>query len=169
MQIKKVLNEREIEEIEAIIEKNYGCKAGLHDYKVFVTGEEKIWVISKDIDFGLFDVLKRCYRIGIYFGKLKRNGKIKLSIEGAIIVGRNARRNIVVVSEEEAKKFMQGYNVKAKEMIDAELHNFVLVKCKDDFIGVGILREGYVENLVPKARRLVKLEGEDKEKNEQLK
>ena len=161
MQIKKVLSSKEIREIETIIEKNYGCKVGLHNYRVFMTGEEKIWIASKDIDFGIFDVLKRCYRIGIYFGKLKRNRKIKLSIEGAMIVGRKARRNIVVVSEEEAKKFMRGYDVKAKEMIDAELHNFVLVKWKDDFIGVGILREEYVENLVPKARRLVKIEKEE--------
>ncbi len=158
MQIKKVLNEKEIEEIEDIIEKNYGCKVGLHSYKVFMTGEEKIWIVSKDIDFRLFDVLKRCYRIGIYFGKLKRNKKIKLSIEGAIMVGRKAKRNIVIVGEEEAKNFIQGYDVKAKEMIDAELHNFILVKHKEDFIGVGILRDGYVENLVPKARRMVKME-----------
>jgi len=157
MQIKKVLSKEEIEEIEKIIERNYGCKAGLHSYNVFMTGEEKIWIVSKDIDFRFFDTIKRCYRIGIYFGKLKRNKKIKLSIEGAIIVGKKAKKNIAVLSEEEAKKFMQGYDVKAEKLIEAEIHNFILVKCKEDFLGVGILRQGYIENLVPKARRLVKL------------
>ena len=157
MQIKKVLSKEEIEEIEKIIERNYGCKAGLHSYNVFMTGEEKVWIVSKDIDFRFFDTIKRCYRIGIYFGKLKRNKKIKLSIEGAIIVGKEAKKNIAVLSEEEAKKFMQGYDVKAEKLIEAEMHNFVLVKCKEDFLGVGILRQGYIENLVPKARRLVKL------------
>ncbi|RLF45353.1 MAG: hypothetical protein DRN29_06860 [Thermoplasmata archaeon] len=157
MQIKKVLSKEEIEEIEKIIERNYGCKAGLHSYNVFMTGEEKIWIVSKDIDFRFFDTIKRCYRIGIYFGKLKRNKKIKLSIEGAIIVGKEAKKNIAVLSEEEAKKFMQGYDVKAEKLIEAEIHNFILVKCKEDFLGVGILRQGYIENLVPKARRLVKL------------
>ncbi len=158
MQIKKILNGREIEEIEGIIEKNYGCKAGLHNYKVFMTGEEKIWIVSNDLDFNLFNTLKRCYRIGIYFGKLKRNQKIKLSIEGAMMVGRKARRNIVMLNKEEAVKFVQGYDAKAEKLIEAEINNFVLVKHREDIIGVGILREGYVENLIPKARRLVKIE-----------
>ncbi|HHF55684.1 MAG TPA: hypothetical protein ENL42_02060 [Thermoplasmatales archaeon] len=158
MQIKKVLGSKEIDEIESIIEKNYGCKAGLHNYRVFMTGEEKIWIVSKDTDFKLFNVIKRCYRIGIYFGKLKRNQKIKLSIEGAIMVGKNAKKNIVVVGEEEAVKFVQGYDVKAEKLIEAEINNFVLVRYGNDIIGVGILREGCIENLVPKARRLVKID-----------
>jgi len=92
---------------------------------------------------------------------LKRNKKIKLSIEGALMVGKRAIKNIVFVDEEEAIKFMEGYDVKPKEKVNCELHNFVLVKKNDDILGVGILREGYVENLIPKARRLLKIEEED--------
>ena len=159
MQIKKVLSKEEIEEIEKIIERNYGCKAGLHSYNVFMTGEEKIWIASKDIDFRFFDTIKRCYRIGIYFGKLKRNKKIKLSIEGALIVGKKANKNIAIVDEKEAVKFMEGYDVSNFKAINAELHNFIIVKNgKGDVLGTGILREGYIENLIPKARRLKKAE-----------
>lgn len=158
MQIKKVLSSKEIREIETIIEKNYGCKVGLHNYRVFMTGEEKIWIASKDIDFGIFDVLKRCYRIGIYFGKLKRNRKIKLSIEGAMIVGRKATKNVVFIGEKEAIKFIQGYDVRADKLINAEKNNFVIVKCGNAIIGTGILRDDYIENLVPKARRIVKID-----------
>ena len=157
MQIEKVLGRREKKALEELLEKNYGCRIALQDYNIFMTAEEKIWLASPSINFSIFDVLKRCYRIGIYFGKLKRNNKIKLSIEGAMIVGKKARKNVVVINKEEAKKFMQGYDVVPDELIEAEMHNFVIVKCGDDIMGTGILRDGYVENLIPKARRMVKM------------
>lgn len=156
MQIKKVLNRKEVEEIEKIIEKNYGCRIGLKNYIVFITGEEKIWITSNDVDFNIFNVLKRCYRIGIYFGKLKRNRKIKLSIEGAMMVGKKAIKNIAILNDESALKYIHGYDVKADRIIEGELNNFVLIKNREDFIGVGILRENYIENLIPKSRRIVK-------------
>lgn len=154
MQIKKILDEKDIKKIEEIIERNYGCRFGMQSYNAFITSEEKIWLVSKSIDFGLFKKIKRCYRIGIYFGKLKRNNKIKLSIEGANLIGKNASKNIAILNDKEAIKFIEGYDVKADELINCELNNFVLIKHKDDVLGVGILRQGHIENLTPKARRL---------------
>lgn len=154
MQIKKVLNEKEIREIEEIIEKNYGCKINLRKYKIFLTREDKIWLVNKKLNFDIFRNIKRCYRIGIYFGKLKRNKKIKLSIEGALLVGKRAVKNIAILDDKEALRFMQGYDAKTYELLNCEINNFVLVKNNNDVIGVGILRDGYIENLVPKARRI---------------
>ncbi len=154
MQIKKVLNEKEIREIEEIIEKNYGCKINLRKYKIFLTREDKIWLVNKKLNFDIFRNIKRCYRIGIYFGKLKRNKKIKLSIEGALLVGKRAVKNIAILDDKEALRFMQGYDAKVYELLNCEINNFVLVKNNNDVIGVGILRDGYIENLVPKARRI---------------
>lgn len=155
MQIKKVLNEKEIREIEEIIEKNYGCKINLRKYKIFLTREDKIWLVNKKLNFDIFRNIKRCYRIGIYFGKLKRNKKIKLSIEGALLVGKKAVKNIAILDDKEALRFMQGYDAKVYELLNCEINNFVLIKNNnDDVIGVGILRDGYIENLVPKARRI---------------
>ncbi|MCD6330738.1 MAG: hypothetical protein J7L80_00875 [Thermoplasmata archaeon] len=154
MQIKKVLSKKEIEDIEAILEKNYGCKIDLKKFFIFMTSDNKIWIANKEAE-NVIKGLRRCYRIGIYFGKLKRNNKIKLSIEGALMVGRNANKNIAVVDEKEAIKFMEGYDVSDFKAINAELHNFIIVKNdKNDVLGAGILREGYIENLIPKARRL---------------
>ncbi len=154
MQI-KILNENEIREIEEIIEKNYDCKIDLKNYTVFVTRDEKIWLASKDIKNVS---LSRCYRIGIYFGKIKRNKKIKLSIEGAFLIGKKAKKNIALIDDKEAFKFLQGYDAEAEKLIGCEINNFVLVKNKNDIIGVGILREKngkiYIENLIPKARRI---------------
>ena len=99
MQIKKILNREEIKEIEKIIEKNYGCKLDLKN--LFLTGDEKIWIAGENVGIEFFSRARNCYRIGIYFGKLKRNYKIKLSMEGATIVGKKAKRNVAIVDDKE--------------------------------------------------------------------
>lgn len=151
MQIKKIMNKKEIEELKRIIKKNYGVIPDIE--KAFLTSDDKIWITSSAIDFKIFDVLKRCYRIGIYFGRLKRNDKIKLSMEGAIMVGK-ATKNVAIVDDENAMKFLRGEDIKEFEPIECEENNFVIVRRGKDAIGVGILRDGYIENLVPKARRI---------------
>ncbi|KAA0011050.1 MAG: hypothetical protein FE041_04510 [Thermoplasmata archaeon] len=153
MQIKKILNEKEIRDIEKLIEKNYGCKINLGKYKVFKTGEEKIWIVEKGVDMELCKKL-RCYAMGMYFGKLKRNNKIKLSMEGAMMIGKIAKKNVAVIDEGEGMKFIEGENVIASKLIGCEQNNFVIIKMNEDILGVGILRENFIENLVPKARRI---------------
>ena len=157
MQIKKILNKKDIEDIENIIYQNYGCNAGLCRQTVFITSEGKVWITSKETHYSLFDTIKRCYRIGIYFGKLKRNNKIKLSIEGALMIGRYATKNVAVIKDKEAIQYMQGYDVKPDMLINADINNFILIKHKKDILGIGILREGYIESIVPKSRRLTKV------------
>lgn len=149
MQIEKV-NRREIENL---IKKNYGAEIDLSDVIVFETGNDrKIWIASKEISAIDFSKL-RINSLGLYFGKIKRNEKMHLSIEGCQLVGKKATRNIMMVDDEQAKRFMQGFDIEVKEEIDCEQNNFVLVKHDDDFIGMGKLSNTCVENLIPKSRR----------------
>lgn len=49
MQIKKmkVLGKKEVEQIEVIVEKNYGTKVDLKQFLILKTFEEKIWLTTK--------------------------------------------------------------------------------------------------------------------------
>jgi len=153
MQIEKVLTEKEINEIEKIIERNYGLSNTLKNFIVFMTSEDKIWITAKEV-FNFNKEKLRVNSIGLYIGKLKRNNKINLSLEGIHLFANKPNRNVVVVNEEKMKKFMQGSDVVPDEKINCETDNFVLVKYLNDFIGIGIWREDKVENLVPKSRRI---------------
>jgi NOL1/NOP2/fmu family ribosome biogenesis protein len=151
MQIKEMSKE-EIEKLENLLEKNYGAKIKFKD-KIFKTSEEKIWLISKEaLDFDFSKL--RVNSAGLYFGKLKRNEKIQLSIEGVQLIGKKAKKNVVIIDEENLKKFLQGFDFSSQKLIDCEINNFILIKYEDDFVGTGILRENYVENILPKARRI---------------
>ncbi|MCS7106101.1 MAG: hypothetical protein NZ942_02180 [Candidatus Aenigmarchaeota archaeon] len=155
MQVKKIifLSGEEVREIERIVEKNYGVKLSLKDFTVAKDKEEKIWLASKEILS--FDLSKlQVNSLGFNFGKLKRNEKIHLTIEGAQIVGKSATKNIVLLNEENALKFMQGLDVKPEKEINCEYHNFVIVKFKDRILGSSLLTEEGIKNMVPKGRRI---------------
>ena len=146
------MNKKEVEKIEKIIEKNYGVKIKFKDI-LLKTSKDKIWIVSKDFKKNFFKNLK-VNSVGLYFGRLKRNEKIKLSLEGAQLIGKKANKNLIEIDENELISFLQGFNIKKFKEKNAELNNFVIVKFKKDIVGVGILRNGYIENLLPKSRRM---------------
>jgi NOL1/NOP2/fmu family ribosome biogenesis protein len=147
------LSKEEVKEIEKIVEKNYGAKFSLKEFLVAKGKEEKIWIASKEIlnfDFSKLNINS----FGLNFGKLKRNDKIHLTIEGSQMVGKTATKNLVVLDEESVIKFMQGMDVKPKEEINCEYHNFVIVKYKDKILGSSLLTEEGLKNMIPKSRRI---------------
>ncbi len=148
MQTEKILNES----IEEIIERNYGTVPDLKELAVFVSDKEKIWITTKEA----FALKNELYinSIGLYIGKLKRNDKIHLSLEGMQFFVKDAKKNIVVVDDDTMKKFMQGSDIRTFKKVNCEIDNFVLVKYGEDFIGTGILKEDKVENLLPKSKRI---------------
>lgn len=149
MQIEKV-NKKEILRL---IEKNYGCKIRIRG--IFLkSSKEKIWLASNAIQNFNFNRVK-INSIGLYFGKLKRNDKIQLSIEGSQIVGKYAQKNILELDEKQAMKYLQGFDVRVERFDSCEINNFVILRFGKDIIGSGILRkDGRIENLLPKTRRL---------------
>ena len=155
MQIKKikVLEKEEVENLERMVEKNYGTRAGLDRFLVMISAEERIWLASKEImnlDMRKFPVNST----GMNFGKIKRNDKISLTVEGAQMIGKQAIKNVVVLDEENAKKFLQGSNIKPQQEINCEYHNFVIIKSGEDFLGSSLLTEEGIKNLLPKSRRI---------------
>ena len=150
----KFLSKRETKIVEKILEKNYGAKLDFSNAVLAKTSEEKIWVVAKDIK-GL-DISKlKVISAGLYLGRLKANNKIILSIEGCQLVGKYATRNIAILNEAEAKKFVQGMDADVEKSVDCEERNFVLVKHENDFLGSGKFLANRVENLISKGRRLV--------------
>lgn len=149
MQIEKILSANQIQEL---MERNYGTSPELNDFAIFTSGEDKIWVATKEV-FNLKGTL-RANSMGLYIGKLKRGNKINLSVEGIQLLAKNASKNIVRVDEENMKRFMRGSDISNFEKLNCETENFVLVKYKEDFIGVGILEEDKIKNLLPKSKRI---------------
>jgi len=146
----EILNKKGVEEIERIVEANYGVKIDLQKFLVLKTGvDEKVWIASRDLE--KIDLKNlRVNSVGLYFGKVKRNKKIKLSIEGCQIV--KAKKNFVNVNKAQAESFMSGKDIELTDVSGCEQGNFIFVKHGNNWLGVGKLSNTRLENLNPKSR-----------------
>lgn len=92
----------------------------------------------------------RINSIGCYFGEYK-GGDLRLSIEGAQIIGPHANKNIVELDAAETGQWMRGETI----IKETNLSGFVLIKHGNDFIGCGkVTGDGRILNFVPKTRRI---------------
>ncbi len=67
--------------------------------------------------------------------------------------GMHARRNILNVNKENAKKFMEGEDIKVNN--HSCENGYVIISYKGHALGCGLLSKGYIKNMIPKAKRMV--------------
>lgn len=144
----KILNNREIKEIYGLIEEQWGAKIKL-DYGFLENDKNRVFVVSRDIS--KIDISKlRLNSVGMYFCEIDNKG-IRLSIEGAQIIGQKATKNVVELNEEETRKWLRGEDLD-KECKDCS--GFVILKNNKDFLGNGKYSNGKILNYVGKTRRV---------------
>ena len=151
----EILDKEDVERLQGIIEKNYGGEFNLRDFGVMIGSEERIWLASKDVF--LFDSARLPVNsIGLNFGKMKKNEKLRLTIEGSQLVGKTAERNVATVSDADAMRFLRGEDMNPVIKEGCEEHNFVIVKTESrTVIGSAMLAEGRLKNFLPKSRRIM--------------
>ena len=147
----QVMHRKEVKALLMKLKEQWGFEEKL-DY-VFLKGkEDKIFIASKEIIKIDWENI-RINSTGVYFAK-ETNDELRLSIEGSQIIGPNATKNILEISEKLARLWMKGYNIPFDEDEGKEFEGFQILKCKDDFMATGIFKENRILNFVPKNRRI---------------
>ena len=142
---------RELKVFFKLIENQYGKAPELFKKLAFIRGKEKIYAITRDVE--MIDLKKiHINSIGLYIAEVK-NDQLRLSIEGAQLIGPNATKNVCELSTEQLKKWFQGQDIEA----EGNYEGFVILKHGNDYIGSGKYKEGTILNFVPKARRLIEV------------
>lgn len=144
----KILNNKDIKEIYELIENQWGANIKL-DYGFLKNNKKRVFLVSRDI--ANINISKlRLNSVGMYFCEIDAAG-IRLSIEGSQIIGPKATKNIIEVTEEEAKQWFKGENIE-KECNGCK--GFVILKSNNDFLGNGKYSNGRILNYVGKTRRI---------------
>ncbi len=148
MQHFKVLNSKEVKELNKMILSNWGCE--LETECAFLkSSRDKIYLISRDIT--QIDVSKiRIDVVGLYIGELQDN-RFRISIEGSQLIGPTATKNLVEVSEDDMRSWLKGNDIPN----NSNFHGDVILKHKTDFIGCGSAGAEIIKNFVPKNRRIL--------------
>ncbi|MDO8740812.1 MAG: hypothetical protein Q7J54_04560 [Candidatus Woesearchaeota archaeon] len=144
----KILNSKETKKMLEIAKDQHDCDIRL-DYSFLESDENKIYLINKDI--AKIDLSKlRLSSVGLYFGRIGENG-FEPSIEGSQMIGPDAKKNVVLLNDEEVKKWLRGEDIEK----ETNYKGIVLLKNNEnDFLGCGRIKNGKIINLVPKERRL---------------
>ena len=142
-----VMNTRELKVVDKHLQEQFGIKLDLKG-AFFKNPKEKIYYSTKDV--GKIDWKQlRINSIGMYFADVREG--VRLSIEGAQLLGPKAKKGVLELSDEEAYEWMQGLELQK----DIEPKGFLLIKHKNDFLGCGKAVAGRVMNYVPKNRRVL--------------
>jgi len=153
MQIKFLKKEEKLK-IEEILKKEYETDFSFQEFSLFLK-ENKIFLCSKEIEEKKEIFLKiNFFSFGLFFGELKKNDRILLSLEGGQMIALSARKNIAFLDEKSLRNFLLGFNILGTKEINCKEEAFVLLKYRDDLVGIGKKKKNYIENLTVKTRRL---------------
>lgn len=146
------LNSKDVKRLNLLIEKRFGT-AFSTQYMFLQNTEGKVYLINKEAATLPYDNL-RVNNIGLYVAQVERD-VVRLSIEGSQILGKTAKKNIVVLNDKQVNEWIRGEDVilTDEQKIDLE-RGFVIIKHKNDFYGSGRLDETKLTNFVSKPRRL---------------
>jgi len=141
----KILNRKEAKRILGQLEEHFGSK--IADGYVFLKNDKgRIYVVNRK--FGGINTEKlRINNLGLYFGKIEKNG-IRLSIEGCQIV--RPKKNVLQIGRGLLDRWMQGLDID----VECGMQGFAALKYGEDFVGCGLCKDGKLLNYVPKGRRL---------------
>jgi len=140
----KILSKKEVKQIHAMIEKQWGCAMKL-DYAFLQNSKGKVYIANKEV-FGIDEKKLRIDSIGMYFGKVE-HGQIRLSIEGSQMIGPHAKKNVIKL--EDVSEWLRGENLNLKG--DGE---YMIVNSNGAFYGCGKHSDRGFLNYLPRARLL---------------
>jgi NOL1/NOP2/fmu family ribosome biogenesis protein len=161
MQNLKILNSKETKHITEQLERQYGFTEKLK-FIFLMNKDNRIYLLSKAAASIDLDIL-RIDSMGIYFGELYKES-IRLSIEGAQIIGPKSSKNCLIIDKEKMLEWVKGADITVDSENNEELiaaKDFLIVKYIDpatnteDILGCGKYKEGKIINYVSKSRKLV--------------
>ena len=141
------LNSREVKNITAHIECQWGSTLS-KDWALLQRKDGRISIVNRSIDRLDLPTLP-IMSLGLYIGEWK-NDELRLSIEGTQLLGPSATKNVVKISPDQLREWLQGEDIS----FEGEEKGFVILKSGKDFVGCGKVVENKILNFVPKIRRL---------------
>jgi NOL1/NOP2/fmu family ribosome biogenesis protein len=148
------LNSKERKKLNEMLHEQYLCEPL---EQLFFCHNDRISCISPDIVKIPFESLPLNSR-GMQFGEYTPDKSlIRLSIEGAQIVAKTAKRNCLQLTQQQLSNWISGQDIPVEEDMQQQLvdtDGFVLVLHNTDCYGVGREKNGKLLNFIPKARRI---------------
>ena len=145
----KILNSKEIKQILSVLKDQFGFDRKL-DYVFFENTKERIYIANRDFESLPYEKLN-VDSIGLYVFARMSDG-IRLTIEGARIVGPHCTKNIIDLTKDQLHSWLKGedFEVEPGKVPDGHY----VVRYNNDFFGSTKVKSGHAFNYLSKSRRL---------------
>lgn len=146
----KIIDKKEILDY---FKREFGIKREIFENYAFLSSGKKIWMVKNESLEKIKDNLEKInvQSIGI---AIARVGKVVKPTSNFLqIFGKYAKKKTIELSEKEALDYIKGLDIKK----DCKEKGYVIVKFGEDILGCGLVKEGWIKNQIPKARRIKKL------------
>ncbi|MEM5831488.1 MAG: hypothetical protein QXO40_04770 [Candidatus Aenigmatarchaeota archaeon] len=134
-------------QVNEIIEKVYGLN--LDKFEIIKQKNDKVRILTKDAFHVMNAINIKVKYYGLYLGKIKRNNKFIFSLDATSLFGKNIKKNVVELNEEDIKKWLSGNEIEKNLNMN---ENFVVVKFKEYYLGSGYYKNGKILNFFPTKR-----------------
>ena len=119
----------------------------LKGYRFLQSGKKRIRLFNETASTLLPDV-PYTGSSGLYVGEYSPRA-VRLTMDGAMLLGQYATKQIIHLTDEQAKEWMQGESINYEN----KQRGYVIVYHKGDILGCGSLSQGILHSFVPKTRR----------------
>lgn len=146
-----ILNSKARKEVLKLITEQWGID-DLPDYVFLKKKDGKIYIVNREVEL-VIDKKIRIDTLGLYFAEVRDDiEEIRLSIEGSMILGKIAKKNVVEIGDDDARLWLKGQDI---EYDGQQFTGFAIIKHNNDFLGSGKYSKGKIFNFVPKSRRIM--------------
>lgn len=145
----KILNNREARKLLVRIEEHWDCDLSplLKKNSFALTKKDKLYLVNREVH--TLQIGSRVNATGMYFANIRDNN-VRLSIEGAEIVSRIAKKNKIIITAKQAYEWIRGREL----TVPTDTKGFQIIMHKTDCMGCGYAKEGVLLNYVSKVRRI---------------
>ncbi|MBN1646017.1 hypothetical protein JW868_03185 [Candidatus Woesearchaeota archaeon] len=148
----KILNSKQVKEVHSVLKAQFGFE-GRIDGVFLENNKGRLYLVNRDFEDLPYEELN-VDSIGLYIAARMPDG-IRLTIEGAQIVGVQAKHNVLVLSEGQLHAWLKGEDLDLEEEAGRGADNgYYIVKHQEDFFGSTKVRDGRALNYLSKSRRL---------------
>ena len=143
-----ILNTRDLKRLKNTLLEQFGFSGKL-DYAFILAENQKLYLISKDLAEVDYQTL-RVDKWGFYFGEWRSDG-LRLSPEGAQLLGKKAKKNVVDLTKEEVLAYFRGEDLDKECPVEG--NPYLILKYNQDLIGCAKYKDQKILNYHPKAHR----------------
>lgn len=149
----ELLDRTKKKKIIQILEKNYGITE--LPWLLIKTSKEKIRAYSGALSWDELNELAKTINIELIGMPLcsiiEENSRINFDAVNLPIIKNQIKENFIEISEEELKSWIRGNNIERESNLSAP---FILIKHNADFFGIASNRKTFLQNYIPKERRV---------------